>query len=269
VTHCENGDVISNNLTRLEQEKRRLVAEDHPVIRDVDACFQSSSYAVSLAKKYNSDLHVLHLTTAKEMALFTAGPIQGKKITAEACVHHLWFNQGDYPALGNLIKCNPAIKSETDRLALIKAINEDRIDIIATDHAPHTFQEKNVDYAEAPAGLPLVQHALLSLLEQTKRGSLSLTKLVEKVAHNPAIRSQFDRRGFIREGYFADFVLVNPEKKTPVSHDNSHYLCAWTPFDGITFNHKIEATFVNGEQVFDGNSIIESSHALPLSFNRL
>lgn len=268
VTHCENGAVIDKNLARLSQQKDVLSPADHPKIRDVEACYQSSSYAVNLAKQHGSDLHVLHLTTAKEMALFQAGPIENKKITAEACVHHLWFSQQDYGSVGNLIKCNPAIKAESDRLALINAINEDRIDIIATDHAPHTFEEKDVAYPDAPAGLPLVQHALLSLLEQTKRGAMSLTKLVEKVAHNPAKRYQIEKRGFIREGYFADLVLVDPAQSTPVSHENSLYLCGWTPFHGTRFSHKIVTTFVNGKKVFDGDAFALPSPALPLSFNR-
>lgn len=268
VTHCEKGDVISQNLARISQQKTTLTAADHPLIRDAEACYQSSSYAVNLAKKFNSDLHVLHLTTEKEMSLFQPGPIEGKKITAEACVHHLWFNQTDYDRLGNFIKCNPAIKTESDRLALIKAINEDRIDIIATDHAPHTFKEKNQEFMAAPAGLPLVQHALLSLLELAKRGSFSLTTLVEKVSHNPAKRYHINKRGFIREGYFADLVLVDPNQCTEVRHDNCHYLCGWTPFNGQTFNHRIAATFVNGAKVFDGNQFNELPVALPLSFNR-
>ena len=268
VTHCENGAVIEKNLNALKQQVTSFTPSHHPIIRDVEACYQSSSYAIDLAKRHGSDLHVLHLTTAKEMALFDAGPIENKKITAEACVHHLWFNQDDYPALGNLIKCNPAIKAESDRLALIKAINDDRIDIIATDHAPHTLTEKQVDFIDAPAGLPLVQHALLSLLEHEKRGALSLAKIVEKVCHNPAKRYKIDRRGYIKEGYFADFVLVDNKQSTHVSHQNSYYLCQWTPFNDITFSNRIMATFVNGHQVFDGKNFAEYSSAMALHFNR-
>jgi dihydroorotase len=267
-THCEKGDVIEENLKTLKQQVSNITPSHHPIIRDAEACYQSSSYAVELAKKYNSDLHVLHLTTAKEMALFEAGPIENKKITAEACVHHLWFNNNDYNRLGNQIKCNPAIKAESDRLALIKAINEDRIDIIATDHAPHTLAEKQVDFMEAPAGLPLVQHALLTLLEQVNRNTMTLTKVVEKVSHNPAKRYKVANRGFIREGYFADLVLVNPNTSTQVTHDNSRYLCKWTPFNGTTFNNKIAATFVNGQMVYNGEDIIEKNAAMALLFNR-
>lgn len=267
-THCENGEVISKNLERLENEGVILTPEQHPIIRDTQACYQSSSYAVNLAKKYGTNLHVLHLTTEKEMALFEAGPIEHKKITAEACVHHLWFNQNDYPSHGNLIKCNPAIKAESDRLALIKAINDDRIDIIATDHAPHTWQEKQVNYASAPAGLPLVEHALLTLLEHSKNDTISLTKVVEKVCHNPAKRYHIEKRGFIKEGYYADLVLVDPNSTTQVSHDNTHYMCQWTPFNNTQFSHKIAATFVNGKRVFDGTQFANESSAMALAFNR-
>jgi dihydroorotase len=267
-THCEKGDVIAANLARLKSEKSQLEPLDHPVIRDAEACYQSSSYAVDLAKRYKSNLHVLHLTTAKEMDLFEAGPIHQKKITAEACVHHLWFNSSDYAQKGNLIKCNPAIKYESDRLAIIDAIKNNKIDIIATDHAPHTWDEKHVEFEQAPAGLPLVQHALLSLLEHVHRSTFDLTTIVEKTAHNPAIRYGVKDRGFLREGYFADFVLVSPDKKEHVTHKNSRYLCGWTPFDGTTFNHSINATFVNGEQVFDGTNISEKIVSRALAFDR-
>lgn len=268
-THCEQGEVIKQNQARVLAEFGTSNIEHHPLIRDAEACYQSSSYAVSLAKKYNSNLHVLHLTTAKEMALFEPGPIEGKKITAEACVHHLWFNQDDYAALGNQIKCNPAVKSEQDRQALLAALQEDRIDIIATDHAPHTWKEKSVPYDQAPAGLPLVEHALLTLLEQVKRGTMLLTQVVEKTAHNVAKRFAIEKRGFIAEGYFADLVLVDPSASTHVTHDTVRYMCQWTPFNGVTFSHKIAATFVNGHKVYDGeqvNTHLNAAHAL--QFNR-
>ncbi|KAF7771137.1 dihydroorotase [Pseudoalteromonas citrea] len=266
-THCEKGDIIAQNLAKFALKP--LTIQDHPVIRDVEACYASSSYAVDLAKKYNSDLHVLHITTAKELALFTPGPIETKRITAEACVHHLWFNQNDYDQLGNLIKCNPAIKSEQDRLALLQAINEDKIDIIATDHAPHTWQEKQLPYSEAPAGLPLVQHALLSLLDQVKRGVFSIEKVVEKMAHNPAKRYRIKQRGFIKEGYFADLVAVAASPSETVTHDNTEYLCAWSPFVNHTFSHNIRYTFVNGQCVYDHGDILDQNkHAMPLAFER-
>lgn len=268
-THCEQGDVIKRNQARILSKFNTASIEHHPIIRDAQACYQSSSYAVSLAKKYHADLHVLHLTTAKEMSLFEPGPIESKKITAEACVHHLWFNQDDYTALGNQIKCNPAIKSEQDRQALLTALKEDRIDIIATDHAPHTWEEKSVPYQHAPAGLPLVEHALLSLLEQVKRGTLSLTQVVEKTAHNVAKRFTIEKRGFIQEGYFADLVLVDPNKPTLVQHDTVRYKCQWTPFNDVTFSHSIAATFVNGKQVFDGQTVhTQTQAAQALQFNR-
>ena len=267
-THCEDGSVIQKNLDRLLSEGRELTIQDHPVIRDVEACYQSSSYAVSLAKKYQSDLHVLHITTAKELGLFEPGPIENKKITAEACVHHLWFNQYDYEQKGNLIKCNPSIKSESDCHALLQGVREGRIDIIATDHAPHTWEEKQQDFMKAPAGLPLVQHALLSLLEQIQFGALNITQVVEKTAHNPAIRYQIAERGFIREGYFADLVIIDPQKATLVSNTHTYYRCGWTPFDGIRFNNSIAATFVNGHKAFDGSKLLSGNVAQALMFNR-
>lgn len=267
-THCEKGDVIAANQAKLDSLGRPLTPSDHPIIRDAEACYQSSSYAVNLAKRFGTNLHVLHLTTAREMALFDAGPIEGKKITAEACVHHLWFNQDDYPRLGNQIKCNPAIKAESDRQALIAALKEGRIDIIATDHAPHTWEEKNQDFSVAPAGLPLVQHALLSVLEHAHQGTFSLPEVVQKVSHNPAIRYGVADRGFIREDYFADLVLVDPNASTTVTPDNLHYLCNWSPFNQVNFQHRIASTFVNGHRVFDGTDFQTQKVALPLSFNR-
>ena len=268
VTHCESGPVIESNLERVRSLRKPSI-QDHPIIRDTAACFASSSYAVNLAKKNNSQLHVLHITTEKELALFEAGPIENKRITAEACVHHLWFSDQDYPRLGNLIKCNPAIKAASDRDALIQALHTNQIDIIATDHAPHTWDEKQVDYNQAPAGLPLVQHALLSLLDHAQRKHLSLQKIVEKTAHNPAIRYAVDKRGYIREGYYADLVLVDLNQKTAVNHSNARYHCGWTPFDGHEFSSRIQSTWVNGQQVFDGQQVID--HSIPsqrLCFNR-
>ncbi len=268
-THCEQGEVIQQNQRRLAKRYGELRIEHHPLIRDELACYASSSYAVSLAKRYGSQLHVLHLTTAKELALFSNAPIEQKHITAEACVHHLWFNQDDYANYGNQIKCNPAIKSEQDRQALLAAVRDGRIDIIATDHAPHTWQEKQQQYSAAPAGLPLVEHALLSLLEQVKRGALSLEQVVEKTAHNVAKRFAIEERGFIREGYFADLVLVDPNAEKHVEHTNTHYLCQWTPFNGTTFSHRITHTFVNGECVFDGQQVTPHKQAAKaLTFNR-
>ncbi len=255
-THCESGPVISKNLSALSSQGRELTIEDHPRIRDAEACYESSSYAVSLAKKYQSDLHVLHITTEKELSLFDPGPIHNKKITAEACVHHLWFSNQDYARLGNRIKCNPAIKFSQDRSALIQALKTGQIDIIATDHAPHTLEEKQQPYAAAPAGLPLVQHALISLIDHVRANRLSICSVVEKTAHNPAIRYRVSERGFIREGYFADLVLINPNKPTTVTDENSLYHCQWSPFQGHQFSSAIQSTWVNGQQVFDGTKLV-------------
>ncbi len=269
VTHCESSPVIAQNKQRLLQQKSELTIEDHPLLRDDEACFASSSYAVELAKKHGSQLHVLHITTEKELALFESGPIANKKITAEACVHHLWFSHQDYATLGNQIKCNPAIKFPSDRDALLNALKTGQIDIIATDHAPHTWQEKQVAYEQAPAGLPLVQHALLTLFEQVKSGHLTMAQVVEKTAHNPAIRYAIKERGFIREGYFADLVLVDPQSTTRVSNENSLYHCGWSPFAGHTFSSQIQNTWVNGDLVYANQQINPSSNpAMRLSFNR-
>lgn len=268
-THCESGEVIARNLAKVKEAHGTPQIEHHPVIRDTEACYASSSYATSLAKRYNSDLHVLHLTTEKELDLFEPGPIEGKKITAEACVHHLWFNREDYPRLGNLIKCNPAIKAESDRQALLAGVLDGRIDIIATDHAPHTWEEKQKPFENAPAGLPLVEHALLTLFEQVAKGTMSLSQVVEKISHNPAKRYQVAERGFIREGYYADLVLVAEAKQPPITHKNTQYLCKWSPFVDFQFSHKIMSTFVNGYQVYDGHQITSNSNsAKPLVFNR-
>jgi len=267
-THCESGPVIANNLNKVSCLRQPTI-EDHPFIRDTEACFASSSYAVNLAKKHQSQLHVLHITTEKELSLFEPGPIESKHITAEACVHHLWFSDQDYPRLGNLIKCNPAIKSSTDRDALIKALHSNHIDIIATDHAPHTLEEKQMDYNQAPAGLPLVEHALLSLLDHVKNKRLSLEQVVEKTAHNPAIRYSLAERGYIREGYYADLVLVDLNQTTEVKHSHARYHCGWTPFHEHQFLSRIKSTWVNGEQVFDGQELSDSSvPSQRLVFNR-
>jgi len=260
VTHCESGAVIRQNQAKLLKSKSEFTIEDHPVLRDDQACYASSSFAVALAKKHHSQLHVLHITTAKELALFDAGPIQNKHITAEACVHHLWFSNKDYAQLGNQIKCNPAIKYGRDREMLLKALNTDQIDIIATDHAPHTWDEKQVPYAQAPAGLPLVQHALLSLFDQVKKGHMSIAKIVEKTAHNPAIRYRIKDRGFIREGFYADLVLVDTKTPTVVSNENSLYHCGWSPFSGHSFSAQIKHTWVNGDLVY-ANQQVDSKTA--------
>lgn len=275
VTHCESGSVMKTNRDNLLKSKDRLTIADHPVVRDAEACYASSSYAVGLAKQYNSQLQVLHITSAKELSLFEPGPIEGKAITAEACVHHLWFHDENYAQLGNLIKCNPAIKTKNDRDAIIQALHTGQIDIIATDHAPHTLAEKQSDYESAPAGLPLVQHALLSLMDHVESDRLSITQVVEKNAHNPAIRYKVIERGFIREGYFADLVLVDPNSPTTVSQQNILYKCGWSPFSGHSFSSSIKSTWINGQQVYNGQKIPDTyfndnnhSPAMRLAFNR-
>ncbi|WP_027856267.1 dihydroorotase [Marinobacterium jannaschii] len=269
-THCEDSLRIADNLKRLrETHPGELNADMHPQIRDVEACYASSSKAVELAKRFGSNLHVLHLTTAKELALFQTGAIEGKRITAEACVHHLWFSDQDYAELGNRIKCNPAVKSADDRAALRSALLDGRLDIVATDHAPHLLAEKEQSYESAPAGLPLVEHALPLMLELAKQGVLSLEQVVEKVSHNPAIRYAIEGRGFIREGYAADLVLVDLDGETSVTDAAVRYKCRWSPFAGQRFRARICSTFVNGVELFDGEQVLcRPEAAQRLRFNR-
>ena len=256
VTHCEDPQRVKDN-EKLFYDKygSDLSAEHHHLIRDVESCYLSSSLAVDLAKKYDANLHVFHLTTAKEMDLFSPGPVDGKKITAEVCVHHMYFNESYYAELGNQIKCNPSIKDESDRLALIKALKEDKIDIIASDHAPHTWDEKMMKYQDAPAGLPLVQHELQILMDFYNEGILSLETIVEKTSHNVAKRFQVKDRGYIREGYYADLAILDIDKSYTVSEENILYKCGWSPFAGKTFNSSIYMTIVNGHIAFKDNQI--------------
>lgn len=257
-THCEDTPMISANEARWrERYGEQVPITAHPKIRSHEACYASSSMAVGLAKKHGTRLHVLHLTTAREMSLFSAGPVENKQITAEACIHHLSMDESLYPALGNRIKCNPAIKSADDRKALLQALREDRIDIIATDHAPHTLEEKSAEsYFKAPAGLPLVQHALVMALELVRQGELSLEQMVHKVCHAPAIRYQVAERGYLREGYWADLVLVDDQHGSEARDESSLYKCGWTPLHGQRFSHRIAGTWVNGIQVWDGTGIV-------------
>lgn len=269
-THCENSGMIDANAERINaQYGGDVPVEMHPVIRDVEACYASSSMAVELAKKHGSNLHVLHLTSEKELALFTAGGLDGKHITAEACVHHLWFSDKDYPERGNRIKCNPAVKAITDRDAIRAAVMNDVIDVIATDHAPHLLSEKDQPYSQAPAGLPLVEHALPMLLELYHQGVFTLEKIVQKVCHNPALRYQVANRGFIREGYAADLVLVDLNAEQLIQDSAVRYKCGWTPFAGERFRAKICQTFVNGIEVFDGTEVKANTNAAQeLRFSR-
>lgn len=257
-THCEDTPtVLANEAHWRRRYGDAIPISAHPKIRSHEACYLSSSLAVSLARRHGTRLHVLHLTTAREMSLFAPGPVVGKQITAEVCVHHLWFDESAYPALGARIKCNPAIKSAADRRALLDALREDRIDVIATDHAPHTWQEKSAgSYFATPAGLPLVQHALLVVLELVAQGELSLTHAVHKIAHAPALRYGVLERGFIREGYHADLVLVDADAPTIADDREVLARCGWTPFHRQRFSHRICATWVGGELVFDGREVL-------------
>jgi len=263
--HCEDTPTIKANEARARTQYGDAVPiAEHPNIRSVEACYRSSSLAVDLAKRFGTRLHVLHLTSAEEMKLFEAGPAAEKHITAEVCVHHLTFSDADYPRLGSLIKCNPAIKTHADRSALIEAVNSDRIDIIATDHAPHTLGEKQQDYWHAPCGLPLVQHALQIMLDHVHNKRFTLEQVVQKCAHAPAQVFGIRERGFIREGYYADLVLVDPDAPQQVTEASLRYRCKWSPFTGHTFHASIVATLVNGEIVFDQHGLHRSRAALPL-----
>ena len=270
VTHCEDQKTVERN-EQLFYEKYgdEVSPEHHHLIRDVECCYLSSSLAVNLAKKYDADLHVFHLTTEKEMEHFSVGEADQKKITAEVCVHHMFFNDSYYAELGNQIKCNPSIKQESDRQALIKALLENKIDIIATDHAPHTWQEKSKPYPEAPAGLPLVQHGLQILMDFYHEGILSLETIVEKTSHNVAKRFQIKNRGFIREGYFADLAILDHNKPYEVSKENILYKCGWSPFEGHSFKSSIYMTIINGNVAFKEGVVSENlPFGMQIEFDR-
>ena len=270
VTHCEDQKTVERN-EQLFYEKYgdEVSPEHHHLIRDVECCYLSSSLAVNLAKKYDADLHVFHLTTEKEMEHFSVGEADQKKITAEVCVHHMFFNDSYYAELGNQIKCNPSIKQESDRQALIKALLENKIDIIATDHAPHTWQEKSKPYPEAPAGLPLVQHGLQILMDFFHQDILSLETIVEKTSHNVAKRFQIKDRGFIREGYFADLAILDHNKPYEVSKENILYKCGWSPFEGHSFKSSIYMTIINGNVAFKEGVVSENlPFGMQIEFDR-
>ena len=267
-THCEEESIIKANLQQLKQVKPVLEPSDHPIIRNEEACFESSFKAIQFAKKHNSRLHILHISTAKELQLFTNMiPLEEKRITAEVCVHHLHFTSDDYARLGNQIKCNPAIKAPENRKALWEALLDDRLDLIATDHAPHTWQEKQEDYEHAHAGLPLVQHSLSLMLHYVNEGKISLEKAVEKMSHAVARCFQIKDRGFIREGYYADLVLVNMNQTNTVSKENILYKCGWSPLEGFHFPASITHTFVNGHLVY-GNGVFDESQMGQRSWRR-
>ena len=260
--HCEDEATIRANLTKFEEEYGDdIPVSAHPLIRSAEACYLSSSKAIELAKKTGARLHVFHISTAKELDLFSNKiPLEEKKITAEVCVHHLWFSDKDYAAKGNFIKWNPAVKTEGDRDALWAALLDDRIDVIATDHAPHTLEEKNNKYAKAPSGGPLVQHAVVAMFEAYHKGKISIEKIIEKMAHNPAKLFKIEKRGFIKVGYYADLAIINTGLPWTVKKDNILYKCGWSPFEGTTFKSRITHTFVNGQLVYV-NSKVKDIHA--------
>jgi len=269
-THCEDETTINRN-TAIAKEKygETPPISVHPEIRSVEACYLSSSKAVELAKKHNTRLHVLHLTTAKEMSLFDNKlPLKEKKITAEVCVHHLWFNDEAYDKKGSFVKWNPAIKTETDRKALFQAMQDNTIDVIATDHAPHLKEEKENTYFKAPSGGPLVQHSLQTMIEFYHKGDISLEKIVEKMCHHPAECFSVKKRGYIKAGYYADLVLVDLNAQQTVTKENIYYKCAWSPFEGEEFHSKIKSTFVNGSLVYDNGEFDESFRGMRLEFDR-
>jgi dihydroorotase len=268
-THCEDERIIKENLARIKAEKPILEPSDHPRIRDEKGCFESSLAAIQIAKKYNTRLHILHISTENELQLFSnLLPLEEKRITAEVCVHHLHFTSDDYARLGNLIKCNPAIKAPHHRDALWEALLDDRLDIIATDHAPHTWEEKNEPYEKAHAGLPLVQHPLLLMLYYVAQGRISIEKVVEKMSHAPAICFKIKERGFIREGYHADLVIVDPGTNMTISKENILYKCGWSPLSGFSTPYAITHTFVNGNLVYGNSEWDESIKGERLLFER-
>jgi dihydroorotase len=270
-THCEDDQLIASNASSIKSKysDSEVNASFHPIIRNAEACYASSSMAVQLANETGARLHVLHISTEKEISLFTPSKLsKDKRITAEACVHHLWFDETDYKTKGNLIKWNPAIKSESDKLAIRHALINNQIDIIATDHAPHTIEEKAMHYWKAPSGGPLVQHSLLALLDLYQKGVFSLEMIVEKACHHPAILFDIQKRGFIKEGYFADLVLVNLNKPNMVTTASLLYHCGWSPFDGHRFSSSVDTTIVNGNVLYENGLFNAFVSGQRLTFNR-
>lgn len=268
--HCEDEMTIKNNLAKYKAEYGEdIPVTAHHLIRSEEACYLSSSRAIALAKKTGARLHIFHLSTAKEMELFTnAIPLEEKKITAEVCIHHLWFSDEDYATKGNFIKWNPAVKTAHDRDVLWQALNDDRIDVIATDHAPHTLEEKSKKYSEAPSGGPLVQHALVAMFEAHHQGKITIEKIVEKMCHNPAKLFSIEKRGFVKEGYYADLVVVDANQPWEVTKENVIAKCGWSPFEGVTFNSSVTHTFVNGQLVYQDAQVKEIKAGQRLLFER-
>ncbi len=269
-THCEDETTIQNN-TKIYREKygENIPVSFHPLIRSAEACYLSSSLAVELASKYNSRLHILHVSTGRELDLFNNSiPLKEKKISAEVCIHHLWFSENDYNLKGSLIKWNPAIKTEADRQALFTGLLTDKLDVIATDHAPHTLEEKSGSYFTAPSGGPMVQHSLQAMMEFVKKGLIPLEKVVEKMCHAPAVIFDIEKRGFIREGYFADLIIVDPDTIYTIDKENILYKCKWSPLEDEIMHSKVTHTFVNGELVYCRGEFNNKRAAMPLAFNR-
>ena len=268
-THCEDETTIKQNLEHYKSLfGEHILPKHHPLIRSEEACYLSSSKAIELATKYNSQLHVLHLSTAKELSLFGKGPVEQKKITGEVCVHHLWFDDSDYERLGQRIKWNPSIKTSRDKEQLLHALLNNKIDVIATDHAPHTLEEKMRPYTTSASGGPLVQHSLIAMLELSLQGKISIENVVEKMCHAPAMLFRIKERGFIRPGYFADLVLVALNQPHTITNDSLLYKCQWSPFEGVTFQSSVSHTFVNGKLVYDQGQFNETPKGSALVFNR-
>lgn len=269
-THCEDEATIRANTEKFRQQYGEEVSMDcHPLIRSEEACYLSSSMAVGLAKKHGTKLHVLHISTGKETALFdNSVPLAKKKITAEACIHHLWFSDADYAEKGTLIKWNPAVKTAADREQIWKALLEDRIDVVATDHAPHTWEEKQNSYFNAPSGGPLIQHAMVAMLEKHREGKISIERLVEKMCHNPAILFEVEKRGYIREGYFADLVIADTNARWAVEKSNVLAKCGWSPFEGQVFHSKIKTVLVSGHLAYHNGAFDETKKGERLLFTR-
>ena len=269
-THCEDEETIQKNIIKAKQEfGENVPLKFHPIIRSHEACYKSSSLAVELARKYNSRLHILHLSTAKELELFDdVTPSKDKLITAEVCVHHLWFDDSDYDKYGNRIKWNPAVKAKNDKEALINGLKSNKIDVIATDHAPHTIEEKENTYFKSPSGGPLVQHSLIAMLELYHKGIFTLNEIVNKMCHTPADIFKIENRGYIREGYWADLVLVDLNSPWTVSNDNILYKCNWSPFEGQQFKSKVTHTIINGNLIYENGLFNETVKGMPLTFER-
>ena len=269
VTHCEDNETMKNNLERVKLENEEIDASFHPIIKDDICCYRSSSKVIELAKKYSSDLHVLHLTTEKEIALFENIDLKKKKITCEVCVHHLWFDERDYNSLGNLIVCNPAIKKESDRNALRQALKDGYIDYVATDHAPHVYEDKKLPYLQAPAGIPLIEHSFQIMIELHKQGYYTLDEVISYMSHRVADRFSIIDRGYVREGYKADLMMFDLDKEISVANETELTKCGWTPFDGKTFSSSVTGTIVNGKIiVLDNQLVTDSTSVEKITFDR-